>query len=66
MEELTGVVEDLRERQSEIDNELLRTSGKLDEEILKIQGYYGQFYELLDEHKSRVLDQLKTEYDYSS
>lgn len=36
MEELTGVVEDLRERQSEIDNELLRTSGKLDEEILKI------------------------------
>lgn len=35
------------------------------EEEAKVEEYYGHFYEIIDEHKRRVLEELKEEYETS-
>lgn len=36
-----------------------------EEEEAKVEEYYGQFYEIIDELKRRVVEQLKEEYEAS-
>ena len=36
-----------------------------EEEEAKVEEYYGQFYEIMDELKRRVVEQLKEEYEAS-
>lgn len=35
------------------------------EEEARVEDYYGQFYEIIEEHKRRVLEELKEEYEAS-
>ena len=32
------------------------------EEVEKVEEYYEQFYEIINEHKQRVLDEMKGEF----
>lgn len=35
------------------------------EEEARVEDYYGQFYEIIEEHKRRVIEELKEEYEAS-
>lgn len=44
----------------------MKSENILEEELEKVEEYYSQFYQLIDEHKNRVIEELKSEYETAS
>ena len=64
--ELEGLTNNLLKKQGMVSNVVNKGINEYEMEIQKIDNYYSQFYEVIDEHKRRVLQEMKLEYDTSS
>lgn len=53
----------LGKKQQTLTMNISNASKTYHEEEANVEQYYGQFYEIIDEHKRRVLQELKEEYD---
>jgi hypothetical protein len=69
-EEVDGFLADLESTMSSLGKKSQAIGGQvgsalqaLQEEEAKVEEYYGHFYEIIDEHKRRVLEELKDEYE---
>lgn len=63
--ELDMILSMLLKKQQTSKRDINRAEEVYQEEECKIEEYYGQFYEIIDEHKRRVLKELNDEYETS-
>ena len=59
MDKLEGLIEGLGKRKSEMKKVIEVGETSLEAEIEKIKTYYCQFYQVINEHESRVIEELK-------
>ena len=59
MGQLDQVVNTLGKKQQLLSLEISNASQIYQEEEGRVEDYYGQFYEIIEEHKRRVLEELK-------
>ena len=66
LDSLEKAIGNLKQKQTLVDQEIMKSENILEEELEKVEEYYSQFYQLIDEHKNRVIEELKSEYETAS
>lgn len=56
-------MQNLAKKQQNITGVMKSGNEVLEEELAKVDEYYTQFYEIIDEHKRRVVSELKEEFE---
>lgn len=46
-----------------VESILTKSESTLSSELEKIEEYYGQFYQIIDEHKNSVVEEVRSEYE---
>lgn len=54
---------DLRQKKMLVESILTKSESTLSSELEKIEEYYGQFYQIIDEHKNSVVEEVRSEYE---
>lgn len=60
---IQGVLGQLDKKKVHVDKVISKGQQALKSQIERVEEYYSQFYEIIDEHKSRVLQELSQEYE---
>ena len=59
MDSLESVINDLSLKKLEVNQVMMKGDKGLDWEIGRIKQYYSQFYQVIKQHESRVLEEVK-------
>ena len=65
LNELETTMASLGKKSQGIGSNIKQALSSFEEEEAKVEEYYSHFYEIIDEHKRRVLEELKDEYESS-